>query len=112
KIRQHELIVRQTVFAKSTASNAPSTVASGEGEREGFVLIGIKTRVKSKLVCISAQQFVHRLAKQSFARAIHEAQAPFGIKSENRDVDFTHDGAQKGRCFKGAKTLKTQCFAE
>src|SRR5439155_21949429 len=112
KIRQHEQIVRQTVLAKSTASNAPSTGASREGECKRFVLVGIETRAKSKLVCISAQQSVHRLCEQSFARAIHEAQAPFGITSENRDVDFTHDGAQKGSCFKGAQTLKTQCFAE
>jgi hypothetical protein len=52
------------------------------------------------------------LAEQSFAGAIHEAQAPFRIKSENRDIDFSHDSAQKGRCFKGTQTLKTQRLPE
>ena len=72
KIRQNKQIVREPLFAKGAASNAPTTRTSRKAERKRFVLVNVVTSIEPELLCTLAKQFVHWLAEQSFAGAVDE----------------------------------------
>ena len=72
----------------------------------------VETRRKSELFGGAAQQTCRWLGQQSFTGAIDELQSLLAVESEDRDVDFSHDGAQERRGFHRAESLFAQCLAQ
>ena len=111
-IRQHEQIMRQPAEPERRPSDFPSAGPAAGGRDVDHARCIAKPFTQRQLLRGPAEHVLHALAHQSLAGAVDDAQAMFGIESEDGHVDLFHDRAQERRGFDGTEPLFVQGFCE
>src|ERR1700721_3520153 len=97
--------MRPAGLAETSTMNFPAPGFSGKIHLFDAGRFAFETSREAKLLGGAAEQPIFRQAENSFAGAIYQTQAAGAIESENGDVDFFHDFAEKRGGFDRAEAL-------
>ncbi len=112
EVRDHEQGVRAAVFAKLTAAHSPASAAAGKRGGEQARRLAFEAIGEADILGGAAEDFFCRLIEETLRGGVGEAEFALVVESEDRDIDLSHDGAQKGGRLEGGEALDLERVAK